>query len=146
MTTSNHTDQVQDYYDRNTDRFLKLGKHGGSLNIHQALWADGIETQEEAVSYSNRLVLEEVIQLSQARLGKSIRVLDLGCGVGASLLYVAKHFEGEADFQGVTLSPVQAQLAQDRREHFPQRHEMHLSSGGFLEFAGCGSGGCGLCD
>lgn len=132
MASSSHTDQVQQYYDHNTTRFLKLGKHGGSLNIHQALWADGVETQEEAVSYSNRLVLEEVNAMSHERSGRPIRVLDLGCGVGASLLYLAEHFVGEADFQGVTLSPVQAQLAQERRGNFPNGEKCTFQAADFL--------------
>ena len=75
-----HTEEVRKYYENNTPRFLRLGKHVGTQNIHQALWAEGVETPEEAVSYSNKLVLEVLSQLSTDFGGELIRVLDLGCG------------------------------------------------------------------
>ncbi|MEO1451014.1 MAG: hypothetical protein AAFV07_15905, partial [Bacteroidota bacterium] len=65
---------------------MQRGKHGGSLNIHQALWAPGIQTQEEAVSYSNRLMYEAWQDIPATQ--ESGAVLDLGCGIGSSLLYL----------------------------------------------------------
>ena len=43
---------------------------------------------------------------------RTLRVLDLGCGVGSSLCYLAEHTLIQGT--GVTLSPVQARLAQQR--------------------------------
>ncbi|MFW6291632.1 MAG: SAM-dependent methyltransferase [Spirochaetota bacterium] len=56
----------------------------------------------------NRLILKELRALgSQSKERPS--VLDLGCGVGGSMIYLSQ--EVEADYHGVTISSVQARLA-----------------------------------
>jgi SAM-dependent methyltransferase len=41
-----------------------------------------------------------------------IRIIDVGCGVGETMFQLAKHMD--AEFTGITLSPVQAQIAGER--------------------------------
>ncbi|MEM7374493.1 MAG: methyltransferase domain-containing protein [Bacteroidota bacterium] len=127
-----HTEQVREYYENNTRRFLKLGKHRGTQNIHQALWAEGVQTPEEAVSYSNQLVLEEMNNLYTQTEKQGLSVLDLGCGVGSSVLYVAEHFVGKGQFTGITLSPLQAQLAEERRQMIQLDQDVRFLAGDFL--------------
>lgn len=103
MSTSEQKDQVQRYYDRNTRRFLAHGEGGKELAIRRSVWASGIEDRAEAMQYVNSRILQEMREI-EAR-----RVLDLGCGVGGSILYLATRRNGS--YTGVTLSPVQAQMA-----------------------------------
>lgn len=42
---------------------------------------------------------------------KPKRIVDVGCGIGGSSRYLAKKYG--AQVQGITLSPVQAKMAQD---------------------------------
>jgi SAM-dependent methyltransferase len=102
MSDTEQTDQVRNYYDRNTRRFLAHGEGGKELAIRRSVWAPGIEVREEAMQYVNRRILGEMEEIGARG------AVDLGCGVGGSILYLASRRPGR--YTGVTLSPVQAQL------------------------------------
>jgi cyclopropane fatty-acyl-phospholipid synthase-like methyltransferase len=107
---SDHENNVEQYYDNNTRIFLKRGAHAQTFNIHQALWAPGVQTTAEAVNYSNRLLLERA-QALQAK-----QIVDLGCGVGSSVLYLADALP-QASLQGITISQAQTRLANQAIAH-----------------------------
>jgi cyclopropane fatty-acyl-phospholipid synthase-like methyltransferase len=92
------------YYDKNTGRFIGKRKQGNTGTIHRALYAPGVKNREQALHYCHTLVLEE-LQRANAR-----RVLDLGCGVGATLQYLSGRYP-DAGYRGITISPVQKELA-----------------------------------
>jgi SAM-dependent methyltransferase len=104
------TAQVRDYYDRHTATFVSLGRGGSVGAIHRAVWAPGVATREQAFHYVNDQVSALIRALPAG--GRAPHVVDLGCGVGASLCHIAGplHVTGT----GVTLSPVQADLARRR--------------------------------
>ncbi|MFW5688697.1 MAG: SAM-dependent methyltransferase [Spirochaetota bacterium] len=82
-----------------------MSGHGGSqLAIRRAVWAPGIERRDDAIQYVNRIVAREI----DGPGGERPRVLDLGCGVGGSLIYLAERTD--AELMGVTISRVQAEL------------------------------------
>lgn len=99
MSTS---DYITRYYDSNTRRFLRYGHGGSQRAIHRAVWAEGVGSRDEAMHYVDSRVAETALRTGAAR------ILDIGCGVGGSLLYLAS-LTG-ADATGVTLSPVQAEI------------------------------------
>ena len=102
------TEQVRRYYDRNTSSFVALGQGGSVGAIHRAVWGPGTTTREQAFHFVEDRIADVV-----RRLG-STHVVDLGCGVGASLCYLA---EAAADHgTGVTLSPIQVRAARERIE------------------------------
>ena len=94
---------VADYYDSNTKKFLP--SHGAmeSGAIHRRLYAPGIGDSQSAAAYANELVLCEI-----QRKGAE-RVLDLGCGVGGTIRYLARRHE--ADYEGITISGAQVRAA-----------------------------------
>jgi cyclopropane fatty-acyl-phospholipid synthase-like methyltransferase len=96
------------YYDASTRRFLALGGSGASLAIHRGLWAPGISTGEAAADHINRLIVRRLKALDAPVPG---RILDLGCGVGGTLIHLARTWP-EARLDGITLSPRQATLAE----------------------------------
>ncbi len=98
-------DPVARYYDRNTLRFLIAGGGARALAIHRELWGEGVRTAEEAKRYVNRLVEEQV-----RGLGAAPEVVDLGCGVGGTLLHLAERIPA-AHLHGLTISARQAGLA-----------------------------------
>lgn len=67
-----------------------------------------MDTRDDAIDYVNRLILNELHSISR-KTGARPSVLDLGCGVGGSMIYLSQAID--ADFHGVTISEVQAKLA-----------------------------------
>lgn len=104
------TAAVRRYYDRHTAGFVAYGQGGGAGAIHRAVWGPGVETREQAFRYVEDRIVDQLRTLSPD--GTGLRVVDLGCGVGGSLCYLAGRLPIRA--VGVTLSPVQARLARDR--------------------------------
>ena len=117
--TGNHRD-VSAYYDRNTKRFLRFS--GGNGALHRKLWTAQVHTASEALQSVHSIILhilqrELVDFLPQAPVDgepvlAGIRIIDVGCGVGETMFQLAKHMD--AEFTGITLSPVQVQIAGER--------------------------------
>lgn len=104
------TAQVRQYYDRHTSTFVAFGRGGSIGAIHRPVWGPGVEGREQAFHYVDDRIAE-VIQRTPAATGP-LHVVDLGCGVGASLCYLAARLPIRGS--GITLSPVQARLAAER--------------------------------
>ncbi len=104
---------VQRYYDNNTSRFLRFGQHEGTRNIHQPLWPAHVNSVSEAVNVSNELVYKELLAVQEEFGGAELQVLDLGCGVGASVVYLAERAQERARFLGITISEVQSEFAKN---------------------------------
>jgi cyclopropane fatty-acyl-phospholipid synthase-like methyltransferase len=98
-------DNVREYYDRNTRAFVRHGQGRELAAIHRAVWGPGVRTRTEAFRYVERLIAARITD-------PGARVIDLGCGVGASLAYLAQ--EHGVRGTGITVSPVQARLGQER--------------------------------
>ena len=115
------TDQVQRYYDRNTPSFVALGQGGGVGAIHRAVWGPGVTTREQAFRFAEDRVADIVRRVAARSTASAAgtvadppHVVDLGCGVGASLCYLAGQLPITGT--GVTLSPIQVQVANERIE------------------------------
>ncbi len=110
---------VRDHYDRLSPFYRRFwGEH-----IHHGFWEQGDEP------FPVREAQERLIErlATFARVPRGARVLDVGCGLGGSSLWLARH--RNCSVLGITLSPVQAALAteQARKErldgqvHFERR-------------------------
>lgn len=105
------TAEIRRYYDRHTPAFLTFGQGGGAGTIHRAVWGPGTATRLEAFHD----VDDRIAELARGLLSpvsRSLHLVDLGCGVGASLCYLAARLPMRGT--GVTLSPVQARIATER--------------------------------
>jgi len=114
---------VRKYYDNNTSRFQRHGQAG--LSIHRAVWGPGVATRNSAVHFVDDLILTELQDLEPRP-----KVLDMGCGVGASLLYLAQRLPIEGE--GVTISPLQAAHAAELFES-AQVNNLRCCCGNFLD-------------
>jgi len=96
---------IRSYYDRHSATFVRLGQGRGSL--HRAVWGAETKNRDEAFHY----VDEQIASLVRRYIGTSpnVHVVDLGCGVGASLCYLAERLPVRGT--GITLSPAQANMA-----------------------------------
>lgn len=96
----NDTTKVREHYDLASGHYHTLwGEH-----IHHGYWSTGKESKEEAADALIRLLVEK------AGITRGASVLDIGCGVGGSSRWLAKHLECRV--VGITISPVQVEMAE----------------------------------
>lgn len=110
MQISGHS--IKEYYDNNTKHFLKYGEDAGTMSIHQPLWES--KDLQQAINYSNKLILTILRNYSAQYNKTEINVLDLGCGVGSSLFYLAQHCDLKINLYGVSISSAQIKIAKER--------------------------------
>ena len=120
-------ESVRTYYDQNTELFLKFNNSKKAQNIHRSLWKDGIKTLEDALNFSNSLILNEIESINAT----NPRIADLGCGVGASLFYIHPRLQNPAPAFGLTLSPVQAKLAKESAQQLGLQNNILFVEGDF---------------
>ena len=101
-------DDVRRYYDANTPRFIRHGQGGHLGTIHRAVWGPGVRDRAAAFRYVDALIIREIDALGVPHPV----VLDLGCGIGASLAHIAR--ERPVRGIGVTLSRLQARVGTAR--------------------------------
>jgi tocopherol O-methyltransferase len=102
MTTTtrpNDKEKVRQHYDRMSPYYRSLwGEH-----IHHGYWIRGDESKETAQ-------LQLIEHLAQAaEIPSGAKILDVGCGFGASSIYLAQRHQAEAT--GITISTVQVEMA-----------------------------------
>lgn len=94
-------DTVRNHYDRLSILYRTLwGEH-----IHHGYW----ENRESVVRAQVKLV-ERLA--ARACIPRGSHVLDIGCGIGGSALWLARNLH--CSVVGLTISPVQARMASDR--------------------------------
>ena len=99
MTRQNDKEKIREFYDLVSSHFHGLwGEH-----LHHGYWIRGDESKEKAQIQ----LVQHLAQIANIRPGDEI--LDVGCGTGASSIYLAKHYKVQAT--GITISPVQVDLA-----------------------------------
>ncbi|MGB8768831.1 MAG: methyltransferase domain-containing protein [Candidatus Korobacteraceae bacterium] len=102
-------DGVRTYYDKNTPRFVRSHPSAVANAIHREVWGPGVQGEKEAFEYVNSLVLRSITAIAGS-FPSPMQVLDLGCGVGGTLFYLAGRTPIEG--LGITLSPVGVRLAE----------------------------------
>ncbi|MGF1512691.1 MAG: methyltransferase domain-containing protein [Elainellaceae cyanobacterium] len=98
-------EQIQRFYDTSSGLWEQIwGEH-----MHHGYY--GPKGQQKKDRYQAQIDLMEAL-LGWGEVTQGQEILDVGCGIGGSALYLAKKFDAAAT--GITLSPVQAQRAQER--------------------------------
>ena len=99
MTRYNDKQKVREHYDRTSPYYQNFW----GMHLHHGYWISGEETKEKAQ-------IQLVEHLAQAAgLGPGCRILDVGCGFGASSIYLVKNYGAEAT--GITISSIQVEMA-----------------------------------
>jgi tocopherol O-methyltransferase len=100
--------QIQEFYDASSGLWEQVwGEH-----MHHGYYgADGRDRKERRQAQID--LIEEF--LSWAGVQGATQILDVGCGIGGSTLYLAEKFQATSAV-GITLSPVQAMRAIERAD------------------------------
>lgn len=98
-------ERIQQFYDSSSSLWEQVwGEH-----MHHGYYgADGKEKKDRRQAQID--LIEELLKWSQVQQAQNI--LDVGCGIGGSSLYLAQKFNANAT--GITLSPFQAARASER--------------------------------
>jgi cyclopropane fatty-acyl-phospholipid synthase-like methyltransferase len=126
-------ENVRRYYDRNTRLFQSLGRQKRTGSMHRAVWAQGISDFNAALNYTNRLILGELGDLLQRGSQDRLQVIDLGCGVGGSLFYLAANLGEVFSGVGITISPLQARQARASASRLGYQSQCAFLEADFLE-------------
>jgi tocopherol O-methyltransferase len=99
MPRPNEKHRIIEHYDVVSPFYRSLwGEH-----LHHGYWIRGDESKEKA----QLQLIEHLAQL--AKIKPNSDILDIGCGFGASSLYLAKQYS--ASVTGITISSVQVEMA-----------------------------------
>lgn len=107
VMVSSLNQQIREFYDASSTLWEQVwGEH-----MHHGYYgADGSEKKNRRQAQID--LIEELLQW--ANIQQAQQILDVGCGIGGSTLYLAEKFKAHAT--GITLSPVQADRAKVRAQ------------------------------
>lgn len=111
--TSTLNNQIQQFYDASSNLWEQIwGEH-----MHHGYYGSTGQEKKDRRQAQIDLIEEllkwaEVDQSTWATSGNRPHILDVGCGIGGSSLYLAQKYNATAI--GITLSPVQASRATER--------------------------------
>lgn len=91
--------EVENYYDQTEVHYRRFWKLDKTMGLHYGIWEDGIKTLPDAILNTNKQLM------TLGDIPKGARVLDAGCGVGGSSIYLAKKLGCRCT--GITLSKKQ---------------------------------------
>lgn len=104
------TERIQSFYDESSRLWEQVwGEH-----MHHGYYGPSGDETPGSPQEAQRILIEKLLDWSDPNLqDRPIQaLLDVGCGIGGSTLYLASKYRASAT--GITLSPVQAQRARDR--------------------------------
>jgi len=96
---------LKDQIVRHYDELSPFYRDVWGVHIHHGYWNTGKETKEEA----QEQLIRELI--SRAGIKNGSRILDVGCGLGGSAIFLSKCLG--AHVTGITISPIQVKIGND---------------------------------
>lgn len=93
------------YFDWTLSHYRFVWDLDRSMALHYGLWEPGVRTLRQALEAENRVLADRL------RLDRGSQVLDAGCGVGGSAVYLARRFGCRVT--GITLSTRQLGVARE---------------------------------
>ena len=111
----NKHEEIIDYY-RHCDESYQHWGESEAYDMHYGYWTGDTATHGESLSNMNAIIAD------QMGIEGCERVLDAGCGVGATCMWIAGQFDA-VRLVGLTISPLQARKAGGfaRRSSFADR-------------------------
>ncbi|HFA48866.1 MAG TPA: methyltransferase domain-containing protein [Bacteroidetes bacterium] len=108
---------ITDYYDHTEPHYRQWWKMEDSMGLHYGVWGPTTKTLSEAILNTNSRLAE------MGKISPSDKILDAGCGVGGSSIFLAKKYGCRV--AGITLSERQVRTATSFSE---KKGVAHLAS------------------
>ncbi len=96
---------IVNYYDDTISQYKRIWKLNENMAMHYGFWLDGVRNFAEALAKQNEVLAH------RAAIHANDVVLDAGCGVGGSSIYLAQHIGCQV--KGITLSEKQIGVANE---------------------------------
>ncbi|KKD35336.1 MAG: methyltransferase domain-containing protein [Limnoraphis robusta] len=126
--TSTLYQQIQQFYDASSTLWEEVwGEH-----MHHGYYGpEGNLSKERRLAQID--LIEEFLRwgMGFSEPSQFSKILDVGCGIGGSTLYLAEKFQAEA--AGITLSPVQANRATERAQNAQLGQQVNFQVANALE-------------
>ena len=116
---------IENYYDQTEVHYRMFWKLKEAAGLHYGIWDASTKSTKDAILNTNRLLI------SLGKINKGHKVLDAGCGVGGSSIYLAKTV-GCKVF-GITLSKKQSEIAKSLAEKNNVSNLVEFSQANYLE-------------
>jgi tocopherol O-methyltransferase len=118
--------EIQEFYDASSGLWEEVwGEH-----MHHGYY--GVDGKNQVERRQAQIdLIEELLTWSLPTDFKPTNILDVGCGIGGSSLYLADKFQ--AQVTGITLSPVQADRATERAKAAGLSEQAHFKVANALE-------------
>jgi cyclopropane fatty-acyl-phospholipid synthase-like methyltransferase len=97
---------VADYYEMVWKIFVQWWDAEETLGLHYAYYEKHTKNFREAILNMNKFV-GKLLKLDNE---KPVKILDAGCGIGGTSIYLAQKYPN-IDFTGITITPCQQKLA-----------------------------------
>lgn len=118
-----NNEDVKKYYDY-TLPFYRFFYHKKSNAIHYGFWDNNVKNHQEALINVNRFLAKT------ARIKSSEIILDAGCGIGGSAIWLAKHYK--VHVIGITVSKKQLDEAKRLSRENKVNHSVNFYQRDFL--------------
>ncbi|NOY50968.1 MAG: methyltransferase domain-containing protein [Chlorobi bacterium] len=105
---------IADYYDQTLHHYKRWWKLDENLAVHYGIWDETSRNFPEALANTNK------IMANIAGIGKNWNILDAGCGVGGSGIFLVKNYNVRVS--GITLSEKQLSFAEANSEKLKLSH------------------------
>ncbi len=105
MTTKISNQDIENYYNQNQILY-NIFYSKGTDGLHYGFWGENTKDHPESLRNTTRFVAKCL------KINKNDKVLDAGCGIGGSSIYIAKKYG--ADVVGITLSDIQLKIARKK--------------------------------
>lgn len=115
MPINEDEQQIGQYYDEWWPDLNKYGSVTDTLSIHYGYYEKGVKSHKQAVYNLNNFI-GRLLKLDE---NKSKKILDAGCGIGGTSIYLAKKYPN-TKFIGINIAPGQIELA----ENFAKQREI----------------------
>lgn len=115
--SSNLYQQIQQFYDASSGLWEEIWGEHMHHGYYGRAGAYKVNRRQAQID-----LIEELLKWTQVATAENI--IDVGCGIGGSTLYLAQKFD--ADAIGITLSPVQASRAKQRSKEAALGEKTHF--------------------
>lgn len=106
MMSHSYHQRIVDYYEQTENAYKDAWDLDNSAAIHFGYWDEKVKSFQESLLRMNEIMMQEV------NITADDHVLDAGCGIGGSSIFLALH--AGCEVTGITLSPLQLERARAR--------------------------------